>query len=165
MELRCCVNGSIEMFAENANPITTALPGLERRPRASHLGGYGDPTRGALLSEVELSKRLGVSRTPIGAALQRLAREGLVTILPRRGIVVTELSLNDQLRALELRREIARYMARVGARRATPTERAELDATAKSLLKAAKAGDEEALMRADKAYLEDFARSTIDPAR
>lgn len=115
---------------------------------------------GALLSEVELSKRLGVSRTPVGAALQRLAREGLVTILPRRGIVVTDLSLSDQLRALELRREIARYMARVGARRATPAERAQLDATAKSLLKAAKARDDKALMRADKEFHDLFAACT-----
>ena len=45
---------------------------------------------GQVLSESELSKMLQVSRTPIGEALQRLAREGLVNILPRRGIVVTD---------------------------------------------------------------------------
>ena len=57
---------------------------------------------GALLSEAELGQQLGVSRTPVAAALQRLAREGLVNILPQRGVVVTEISLTDQLRVLEL---------------------------------------------------------------
>jgi len=57
---------------------------------------------GQVLSESELSKMLQVSRTPIGEALQRLAREGLVNILPRRGIVVTEINIADQLKLLEL---------------------------------------------------------------
>jgi DNA-binding GntR family transcriptional regulator len=118
---------------------------------------------GAVLSEVELGNKLGVSRTPVGAALQRLAREGLVTILPRRGIVVTDVSLSDQIRVLELRREISRFMARVGARRATPAERAQLEAIARNLLKAAKASDEEALMRVDKEFHDLFAACTRNP--
>jgi DNA-binding GntR family transcriptional regulator len=118
---------------------------------------------GAVLSETELGNKLGVSRTPVGAALQRLAREGLVTILPRRGIVVTDVSLSEQIRVLELRREIARFMARVGARRATAGERAKLKAVARDLLQAAQSGDEEALMRADKEFHDLFAACTHNP--
>ena len=40
---------------------------------------------GRAVSESELSQRLGIGRTPIREALQRLAREELVVILPRRG--------------------------------------------------------------------------------
>ena len=40
---------------------------------------------GAAVSEAELSSHLGIGRTPIREALQRLARERLVVILPRRG--------------------------------------------------------------------------------
>jgi DNA-binding GntR family transcriptional regulator len=118
---------------------------------------------GAVLSEVELGNMLGASRTPVGGALQRLAREGLVTILPRRGIVVTDVSLSDQIRVLELRREIARFMARVGARRATTAERAQLEAIARNLLQAARTRDEQALMRVDKEFHDLFAACTHNP--
>ena len=40
-----------------------------------------------VLSEQLLSKRLKIGRTPVRAALQQLARDGLVVILPRRGVV------------------------------------------------------------------------------
>ena len=43
---------------------------------------------GDVLSEQLLSATLKIGRTPIREALQRLAREGLVTILPRKGILV-----------------------------------------------------------------------------
>jgi len=39
---------------------------------------------GSAVSEAALSQRLGIGRTPIREALQRLARERLITILPRR---------------------------------------------------------------------------------
>src|SRR5919202_364371 len=61
---------------------------------------------GTVVSEVWLSRRLGIGRTPIQEALQRLARERLVVILPRRGIVVAEENVKTQLRLIELRREI-----------------------------------------------------------
>jgi len=40
---------------------------------------------GAKLSEDSLAKELGVSRTPVREAFNRLAQEGLVTVLPGRG--------------------------------------------------------------------------------
>ena len=44
--------------------------------------------RGEGLTETALSTRLGVSRTPLRAALARLAEEGLVEISPNKGAVV-----------------------------------------------------------------------------
>jgi len=55
---------------------------------------------GTVVSEAMLSKRLGIGRTPIREALHRLARERLVQILPRRGIVVSEINVLAQLRLL-----------------------------------------------------------------
>lgn len=112
---------------------------------------------GALLSEVVIARDFGVSRTPVGEALQRLAREGLVTILPRRGIVVTEISVTEQLRLLEFRREIANFIARVGARRANAAEREALRAVANAFLEAAAKQDGAALMAADKDFHDLFA--------
>ena len=80
---------------------------------------------GSAVSEAELSQRLGIGRTPIREALQRLARERLVTILPRRGIIVSEINVKSQLRLLEVRREVERLVAKNAARRATPEQRAQ----------------------------------------
>jgi DNA-binding GntR family transcriptional regulator len=56
---------------------------------------------GAVLSENRLADALGFGRTPIREALQRLARESLVAILPRKGILVAEITPRKQLLALE----------------------------------------------------------------
>lgn len=112
---------------------------------------------GALLSEVAIAREFGVSRTPVGEALQRLAREGLVTVLPRRGIVVTEISVADQLRLLEFRREITNFIARVGAKRADADERDALRRVANAFVTAAANDDEEALLAADKEFHDLFA--------
>src|SRR6201996_4879409 len=83
---------------------------------------------GAVVSEAMLSRRLGVGRTPVREALQRLAREWLVGIMPRRGIIVSDIDPVRQLRLLEARREIERFLVRGAARRATPTQRARFHA-------------------------------------
>ena len=112
---------------------------------------------GALLSELAIGREFGVSRTPVGEALQRLAREGLVTVLPRRGIVVTEISVSDQLRLLEFRREIAKFIARTGAKRANAAERDALRQVSKAFLQAADKRNEAAVLAADKAFHDLFA--------
>ena len=50
---------------------------------------------GAMLNEEALREDLHVSRTPIRDALSRLEQEGLISILPKKGIVVSGLSIND----------------------------------------------------------------------
>ncbi|HIB21720.1 MAG TPA: GntR family transcriptional regulator, partial [Rhodospirillales bacterium] len=77
----------------------------------------------AVLSETALSQDLGIGRTPIREALQRLAREGLVMILPRKGILVSEINPRKQLLLLAVRREIERLLARASATRLTEKER------------------------------------------
>ena len=61
---------------------------------------------GDILSEQMLSASFDIGRTPIREALQRLAREGLVTILPRKGILVSYINPRNQLLLLEVRREL-----------------------------------------------------------
>jgi len=76
-----------------------------------------------VLSEQMLSATFKIGRTPIREALQRLAREGLVAILPRKGILVSDINPRNQLLVLEVRRELERLLSRAGAERATKAER------------------------------------------
>ena len=109
---------------------------------------------GSAVSETALSERLGIGRTPIREALQRLARERLVTILPRRGIIVSEINVRSQLRLLEVRREVERLVAKSAARRATPEERERFLELARRFEKSAKTNDDVAFMRVDREFNE-----------
>ena len=109
---------------------------------------------GAAVSEAELSQRLGIGRTPIREALQRLARERLVVILPRRGVVVSEINVKSQLRLLEVRRELERLVARSAARRATVEERERFRELARLFEKSAKVNDDLTFMRTDREFNE-----------
>ena len=109
---------------------------------------------GATVSEGELSVLTGIGRTPIREALQRLARERLVNILPRRGIVVSEINVGTQLKLLEVRRELERLIARSAARRATEEERGGFRELARLFEKSAKSDDDVAFMRTDREFNE-----------
>ena len=107
---------------------------------------------GAVVSEATLSARLGIGRTPIREALQRLAREHLVSILPRRGIVVSGIDVVKQLRLLETRRELERLLVRSAARRASRAEREAFSALATGMNAAAAAADDLGFMRHDRSF-------------
>jgi len=107
---------------------------------------------GSAISESELGAHLGIGRTPVREALQRLARERLVSIFPRRGIIVTEINVASQLRLLEVRRELERLIARSAARRATDDERDRFRALAAAFVAAAEANDDVTFMRIDRDF-------------
>ena len=56
------------------------------------------------LDEKALCQSLGVSRTPVREALARLERDGLVVFVPRRGVMVSELSLPTILELIHIRK-------------------------------------------------------------
>ncbi|MBK5106448.1 MAG: GntR family transcriptional regulator, partial [Burkholderiales bacterium] len=109
---------------------------------------------GSAVSETALSQTLGIGRTPIREALQRLARERLVAILPRRGIIVSEINVKSQLRLLEVRREVERLVARSAARRASEEERARFLELARRFEQSAKTNDDVSFMRVDREFNE-----------
>lgn len=104
---------------------------------------------GTVLGEQALVQRLGIGRTPIREALQRLARDGLVTVLPRRGILVSEINIRTHMRLLETRRVLERLVARLAAERATQEEREIFAGLAQDMRDAAQAADDLAFMRLD----------------
>jgi DNA-binding GntR family transcriptional regulator len=105
---------------------------------------------GVILAEQALSAELGIGRTPIREALQRLAREGLVLVLPRKAIIVTETDPRRQLLVLEVRRELERLLARASAERATEPERRRFREIADGMEGAARTNDDIAFMRLDR---------------
>jgi len=107
---------------------------------------------GQAISEAYLSSKLGIGRTPVREALQRLARERLVVIHPRRGVVVSEINIKNQLKLLELRRELERLIARVSARRSTADERKMMREIAENMEKAAANNDEMLFVRLDRRF-------------
>ena len=119
---------------------------------------------GSVVSEAILSERLGIGTTPIREALQRLAREYLIQILPRRGVIVTGIDVRQQLQVLETRRELDRLIARAAARRGQAADRARFAEIARTMGRAVTAGDTHAFLRADgelNAALASAARNEI----
>jgi GntR family transcriptional regulator of vanillate catabolism len=85
----------------------------------------GELRRGKRISEVPLSKRLGMSRTPMRMALERLAHVGLVEEGPNGGFFVKEFTIEDVHDAIELRGVLEGTAARLAAERLTDSR--ELD--------------------------------------
>ncbi len=107
---------------------------------------------GTTVSEIVLAERLGVSRTPVREALQRLAGEGLVRVMPRRGLLITDLDVGKQLRMLELRREVDRLLARCAAARRTDAEADDFNAIAEIFARCGEDGDGAAFTGADRQF-------------
>lgn len=78
------------------------------------------------LSEARLAAEFGVSRTPVREAFARLARRGLVEILPQRGTVVSPLSEKLIAKSRFIREALERPLARLAAERLTPEIAAQL---------------------------------------
>ena len=74
---------------------------------------------GAVLREDALRAELGVGRTPIREALQRLAREQFVTVVPRQGMYVSGLDVSELSLLYETRAVLEPYAARLAATRGT----------------------------------------------
>ena len=106
---------------------------------------------GHLFSEGDLSEQVGIGRTPLREALQRLSGDRLVEAVPRRGIVVTDINASEYLSLLQTRGVLDRLIAEQAARRASPEERNELKRLAPLLLKSARAKDSDSFMKYDKA--------------
>ncbi len=74
---------------------------------------------GDVLREDELQELLGIGRTPIREALQRLARDQFVTVIPRRGMFVSSVDVDDLAMLYETRAVMEPYAARLAAERGT----------------------------------------------
>ncbi len=104
---------------------------------------------GSVLNESELMDELGIGRTPIREALQRLRRDELVTILPRRGVFVTSLDIDDLPVLFNARAVIEPHLAEVAAHRGGTEHWDEIEAVLAETEDPAVSADTEAMLEAD----------------
>lgn len=77
---------------------------------------------GSFLSERQLAENLGMSKTPVKAALERLESEGFLSVSPQQGIVVRELSVHEIADQYEIRAALESYTLRALAGRLGPDQ-------------------------------------------
>jgi DNA-binding GntR family transcriptional regulator len=115
---------------------------------------------GADIDEARLVRELGVSRTPVRAALVKLAGEGLVVLLPNRGARVAAMDLpqlHEHLEAFELMQRAATRMAAV---RRTTAEADAIDRLAEGFEAAADSADAERMIDANWRFHYAIARAS-----
>lgn len=101
------------------------------------------------LLEQDLAERLGMSRTPVREACIRLQSEGLVEIVPRRGVRIVAISAEDMAQVYDVLGVLEARAAELAARHASPDQLERLDAAVTRMHDALDAGDLDAWAAAD----------------
>lgn len=118
---------------------------------------------GSVATEGGLIERLGLGRTPVREAIQRLAWEGLVEIRPRAGLAIASLHPGDWARVIDARWGLELVLARSAARYVTRAAADRFHAAALGMQNAVIAGDVLAYLEADKAMDEALALASENP--
>jgi DNA-binding GntR family transcriptional regulator len=110
---------------------------------------------GERISPPEIAAALGVSITPVRDAVNQMAAEGLVTVTPRRGTIVSPVSVRDIEELYEIRLMIEPHAAELAAGRASPAEIARMQELAEQL----ESGPPSGAIRVDdlETYLQEIA--------
>jgi DNA-binding GntR family transcriptional regulator len=116
---------------------------------------------GSVVNEARLREELGIGRTPIREALQRLARENLVRSIPHRGTFVTEVNITDLARITEVRVVLEAHAARLAAEKLSSADREALDGLL-ALLRG-EVTDQRELMRLDRLIHRTVYRAARNP--
>ncbi len=77
---------------------------------------------GELLSEAAISDELRIGRTPVHQAIHRLMMDGFIAILPRKGVMVAPVGLDEVMEIIDVRLVTECYCARLAADRADDSE-------------------------------------------
>lgn len=117
---------AFRLFADQTEPTLSIPEQIAARVGARILRGEMAP--GERIGEQDLAGSTGVSRGPVREALRILEREGLVTILPRRGALVTALSADEVRELMEVRSGLFELVVRKLHRQRPPELFALLDA-------------------------------------
>lgn len=120
----------------------------------------GELKPGERLMEIHLANRLGVSRTPIREAIRKLELEGLVTMIPRRGAEVAQITEKSMKDVLEVRRTLDALSAELACERISPEEEEALKKACQNFEEAVKTKDAKIIAKADVALHDIIAAAT-----
>ena len=120
----------------------------------------GELKPGERLMEIHLANRLGVSRTPIREAIRKLELEGLVTMIPRRGAEVAQITEKSMKDVLEVRRTLDALSAELACERISAEEEEALKKACLNFEAAVKTKDTKAIAKADVAIHDIIAAAT-----
>lgn len=118
---------------------------------------------GQYLNEGALCAMLDAGRTPVHQALQRLELEGLVEIMPRKGVIVQPDSISEILKILDSRATIEADLARNAAERATAADAEELKRLAREGYGSGQPTEVDAFTRGDRAFHSKLAEMADNP--
>ncbi|MFN4272285.1 MAG: GntR family transcriptional regulator [Aliihoeflea sp.] len=107
---------------------------------------------GSMTTEAELQEQVGVGRTPVREAIQRLTWDGLLEIRPRSGVRIVPLEGHDWMQIMVVRRNVEVVLARTAAQNCTPEARRMLEKATDLMNQAASDGSMEAFVAADKMF-------------
>ncbi|MEX2645960.1 MAG: GntR family transcriptional regulator [Gaiellaceae bacterium] len=140
--------GPVSEFHDVRSPDSGPGTALEYQSLASAVSDWvarriitGEFPAGFRLTEVELAGRVGVSRSPVREALQRLTREGLVELRPRRGAHVARLDPGDARHLYDCRILLEPHCCRLAVEAMRPEDVDELEAIFEPMAPAIKARD------------------------
>ena len=114
-------------------------------------------TPGNYLNTASLMHELSFGRTPINHALHRLANEGLVHIIPRKGVMVAPLSIDNAMELIDVRLANESLCARLAATRITATELEQIGTLAREFDDAVTERNMQLIMKLDRLFHERIA--------
>lgn len=118
---------------------------------------------GALINVNDISQRLGVSKTPLRDALIQLECDGFVSILPRRGVVVTRLTMGDVTHAWEICRALEPELVLAVFNRIDEACLAEMERVTLEMRRATEAKDAPGFHQHHAAFHRLFLRLSVNP--
>lgn len=121
------------------------------RSRLEQMVVFNELDSERMYSEKELAGLLGLGRTPVREALQRFSHDKMAVIHPRKGVQFPAVSLEGQLKLLEVRRGIEPHCVAIAASRLSPSYKSAMLALSDNFLEAARKGEEQSVL----AFLRD----------
>ncbi|MCC6778903.1 MAG: GntR family transcriptional regulator [Hyphomicrobiales bacterium] len=114
---------------------------------------------GKVLSEAAISQEMKIGRTPVHQAVLRLVMDGLVSIMPRKGIVVQPVSIDEAIDIITVRLLTECYCARLAADHADQTDIQDLEEILTAHALAVEERDMEQMMLLDRQFHDVLARA------
>ncbi len=118
---------------------------------------------GIYLNEAQITRQLNIGRTPVHQALDRLMHDGLVQVIPRKGVMVQSISLDEVMSILEVRLVNELYCVELAVERATDSEIAKMRELLRSASSLTRSRDREKLMDIDCAFHRKISGAARNP--